>query len=254
MGNDEKDLQLAVQDTPKEQESPEMEKESHFESSQPQSSESADPLNTYKWHTGSRGTLNEVKQEGKGETACSTSTISKFQKASANKWSKMQNWRKALSEDSCDKSQSNSKRGEGSKTDKGSVSSRRNLFKRALSEPPGSLASRMTLSSSNTSTATSSATDMSSASAKEPAISSTDSSQKGGGGLPFRKYLRSVSQKFKRPRLASRNSTQNLMPGTAVNSYHAVVDCFYFTTKHIIEIVPSSNYIWISLQFRRFTD
>lgn len=220
MGNDEKDSELAVQDAPKEQESPGMEKESPLESSQQQSSESADPLNTYKWHTGSRGTLNEVKNEGQGETTSSTSTIGKFQKASVNKWSKMQNWRKALSEDSCDKNQSNGKGGEGSKTDKSAVSSRRNPFKRALSEPPGSLASRVTLSTSNTGSATSSPTDMSSASAKEPGLSSTDSSHKGGGGMPFKKYLKSVSQKFKRPRLTSRNSTQNMMPGTAVNSYH----------------------------------
>lgn len=223
MGNDEKDLELAVQDAPKEQESPGMEKESAVESSQGQSSESADPLNTYKWHTGSRGTLNEVKEEGQGEGASSTSTISKFQKASANKWSKMQNWRKALSEDSSDKNPSNGKGGEGSKTDKSTVGSRRNPFKRALSEPPGSLAARVNLSTSNTGTASSTPTDASTAAAKEPGISSTDSSHKGGGGMPFKKYLKTVSQKFKRPRLTSRNSSQNMMSGTAVNCYHTVV-------------------------------
>lgn len=222
MGNDEKDLELPVQDAPKDQESPVMEKKSPVEAPQGQSSESADPLNTYKWHTGSRGTLNEVKEE-QGEAASSTSTISKFQKASANKWSKMQNWRKALSEESWDKNLSNGKGGEGSKTDKSTSGSRRNPFKRALSEPPGSLAARVTLSTSNTGAASSTTTDTSSAAAKEPGISSTDSSHKGGGGMPFKKYLRTVSQKFKRPRLTSRNSTPNMMPGTAGNYDHTVV-------------------------------
>lgn len=231
MGNDEKDLELAVEDVPKDQESPWMEKESPVESPQQQSSESADPLNTYKWHTGSRGTLNEAKEEGQGEAASSTSTISKFQKASANKWSKMQNWRKALSEDSWDKNPSNGKGGEGSKTDKSATGSRRNPFKRALSEPPGSLAARLTQSTSNTGSASSTPTDTSSVAAKESGISSTDSSHKSGGGMPFKKYLRTVSQKFKRPRLTNRNSTPNMMPGTAVNCCHAVGKClliFFF--------------------------
>lgn len=223
MGNDEKDLELPVQDAPKDQESPVMERKSPVDAPQGQRSESADPLNTYKWHTGSRGTLNEVKEEGQGEAASSTSTISKFQKASANKWSKMQNWRKALSEDSWDKNSSNGKGGEGSKTDKSTAGSRRNLFKRALSEPPGSLAARVTLSTSNTGAASSTTTDTSSAAAKETGISSTDSSHKGGGGMPFKRYLKTVSQKFKRPRLTSRNSTPNMMPGTAGNYYHTVV-------------------------------
>lgn len=233
MGNDDMDMEVAVQDAPKEQESPGMEKESPVESPQGPSSESADPLNTYKWHTGSRGALNEVKDEGQADAAPSTSTISKFQKASANKWSKMQNWRKALSEDSGDKNPSNGKGGEGSKTDKSSAGSRRNPFKRALSEPPGSLAARVTQSTSNTGTASSTPTDTSAAAAKEPGISSTDSSHKAGGGMPFKKYLKTVSQKFKRPRLTSRNSTPNMMPGTAVNCCHTVlVECFYLITKH----------------------
>lgn len=223
MGTDEKDLELAVQDAPKEQESPGMEKESTVESPQGQSSESTDPLNTYKWHTGSRGTLNEVKGEGQGEAASSTSTISKFQKASANKWNKMQNWRKALSEDPGDKNPSNGKGGEGGKTDKSGAGSRRNPFKRAMSEPPGSLTARLALSTSNTGTASSTPAGASSAAAKDPGVSSTDSSHKGGGGMPFKKYLRTVSQKFKRPRLMSRSSTPNMMPGTAANCHHTVV-------------------------------
>lgn len=227
MGTDEKDLELAVPDAPKEQESPGMGKESSVESPQGQSSEPADPLNTYKWHAGSRGTLNEVKGEGQAEAASSTSTISKFQKASANKWNKMQNWRKALSEDPGDKNPSNGKGGEGGKTDKSGTGSRKNPFKRALSEPPGSLASRVALSTSNTSTASSTPVGTSSAAAKDPGVSSTDSSHKGGGGMPFKKYLRTVSQKFKRPRLMSRSSTPNMMPGTATNCHHTFVTHFF---------------------------
>lgn len=223
MGTDEKDLELAVQDAPKEQESTGMEKESSVESPQGQSSESTDALNTYKWHTGSRGTLNEVKGEGQGEAASSTSTISKFQKASANKWNKMQNWRKALSEDPGDKNPCNGKGGEGGKADKSGGGSRRNPFKRAMSEPPGSLTARLALSTSNTGTASSTPAGASSAAAKDPGVSSTDSSHKGGGGMPFKKYLRTVSQKFKRPRLMSRSSTPNMMPGTAANCHHTVV-------------------------------
>lgn len=223
MGTDEKDLELAVQDPPKELESSRMETETPGETPQGQSSESADPLHTYKWQTGSRGTLNEVKEEGQGEVASSTSTISKFQKASANKWNKMQNWRKALSEDPGDKNPSNGKGGEGGKADKSSAGSKRNLFRRAQSEPPGSLAARVAQSTVSTSTASCAPTGASSATAEDPGVSSSDSSHRGGGGMLFKKYLRTVSQKFKRPRLMSRSSNPNMMPGTAIDCHHAAV-------------------------------
>nr|XP_033479654.1 disabled homolog 2-interacting protein [Epinephelus lanceolatus] len=206
MGTEEKDLESAVQQPPKEQGSPEKENESPVEPPQGQTPETNDPLNTYKWHTGSRGTLNEVKEDGDGGAASSTSTIDRIQKASTNKWSKMQNWRKALSEDPGDKHSSSGKGGENAKTDKGA---RKNPFRRALSEPPGSLFAALTPSSSSASSANAAS---SSAAAEPSAVSSTDPSQKGGGGALLKKYLRSVSQKLKRPRLQSRNSTPALLP------------------------------------------
>uniref|UniRef100_G3Q2G8 RAS protein activator like 3 n=1 Tax=Gasterosteus aculeatus TaxID=69293 RepID=G3Q2G8_GASAC len=115
---------------------------------QGQTSETTDPLHTYKWHTGSKGKLNDPKED-------------KSQKTSTNKWSKMQNWRKALSEDPGDKHSSGGKGGDGVKPDKGA---RKNPFRRALSEPPGS---------------------------------TTEPSQRAGGGALLKKYLRTVSQKLK---------------------------------------------------------
>lgn len=202
MGTEEKELEPAPQQLPKEQGSPEQENESPGE---PPASDSMDPLKTYKWHTGSRGALNEVKEEI--EAASSTSTINKTPKASTNKWSKMQNWRKALSEDPGDKNASSGKGGEGAKVDKGSGGTRKNPFRRALSEPPGSLFAA--LSPSSNSTQTSQTPDAAEASG----VSSTDPSQRGGGGMLFKKYLRTVSQKLKRPRLQGRNSASNLLPG-----------------------------------------
>lgn len=215
MGTDEKDLELAAQQPVKDHESPGKEKELPVESPQEQTSDPADPLNTYKWHTGSRGTLDEVKEEGQGEASSSTSTTSKFQKASTNKWSKMQNWRKALSEDNGDKNSSSGRTGEGGKADKSSAGSKRNPFRRALSEPPGSLFAALSASSSPPSSATAATP---SAAAEASGMSSTDPSQRGGGGALFKKYLRTVSQKFKRPRLQSRSSTPNMMSGNATNS------------------------------------
>ncbi|KAM3623469.1 uncharacterized protein V6R79_011632 [Siganus canaliculatus] len=204
MGNEEKDLEPENQQLPKEQGSPEREKESPVEPPQGETSETTDPLNTYKWHTGSKGTSEDAK-EGEAGTASATSTIDRIQKASANKWSKMQNWRKALSEDPGDKNSAGGKGGEGTKSDKGA---RKNPFRRALSEPPGSLLSALTPSSSSSGTA-----HAASSSAEASGVSSTEPSQKGGGGTLFKKYLRSVSQKLKRPRLQSRSSTPNLLPG-----------------------------------------
>lgn len=220
MGTEEKDLEPAAQQPPKEQGSPEKEKESPVEPPQAQTSETTDPLNTYKWHTGSRGMLNEVKEEGEGGAASSTSTINKIQKASTNKWSKMQNWRKALSEDPGDKN--SSKGGEGPKPDKAAGGTRKNPFRRALSEPPGSLFAAMSPSSSSASSAH---TAPSSAAAEAP---STDPSQKGGGGTLLKKYLRTVSQKLKRPRLQSRSSTPNLLPGKATYSDIRILKLFNF--------------------------
>lgn len=204
MGTEENDSEPAG----KEQGSPETVKESSVE--QTQTSETTDPLNTYKWHTGSKGALND-REDGDGATTSSTSTIDKIQKASSNKWSKMQSWRKALSEDPGDKNSSSSgKTAEGPKPDKGAGGTRKNPFRRALSEPPGSLFAALTPSSSSANAASSSS---SSAAAEASVGSSTDPSQKGGGGAIFKKYLWNVTQKLKRPRLQSRNSALNLLPG-----------------------------------------
>lgn len=193
----------AQQQAPVEQGSPEKGKESPVEPPQGQTSETVDPLNTYKWHTGSKGTLDE---EGDGGTSSATSTAERYQKAS-NKWSKMQNWRKTLSEDSGDKNSSGGKGAEGAKSDKGAGAGKKNPFRRALSEPPGSLLAVLSPAFS------SHAASSSSAGAEASGVTSADPSQKGSGGAIFKKYLRTVSQKFKRPLLQSRTSTTNLLPG-----------------------------------------
>ncbi|XP_076585631.1 RAS protein activator like-3 isoform X1 [Chaetodon auriga] len=208
MGTEEIDLDPVAQQPPEEQGSPNKEKESSVEPPQGQTSDTTDPLNTYKWHTGSKGALNELKEEESGAVS-STSTIEKIQKASTNKWSKMQNWRKALSEDPGDKNSSSGKGGEGAKSDKGTGGTRKNPFRRALSEPPGSLFAVLSPSSTPVSPAHAAS---SSAAAEASGVSSADPSQKGGGGALLKKYLRTVSQKLKRPRLQSRSSTPNLLP------------------------------------------
>lgn len=209
MGTEEKDSESAAQQISKEQGSPEKEKESPVE--HPQASETTDPLNTYKWHTGSKGTLNEQKEEGDGAAPSSTSTIDRIQKASSNKWSKMQNWRKALSEDPGDKNSTAGKSGEGPKAEKSAGGTRKNPFRRALSEPPGSLFAALTPSSSSASSAQATSSS-SSAPLEASAGSSNDPSPKGGGGAIFKKYLWNVTQKLKRPRLQSRNSEHTLLP------------------------------------------
>ncbi|XP_014866430.1 PREDICTED: RAS protein activator like-3-like isoform X2 [Poecilia mexicana] len=211
MGTEEKDSELAAQPLSKEQGSPEKEKESPVE--HPQPSETTDPLNTYKWHTGSKGTLNEQREEADGAAAASTSTIDKIHKASSNKWSKMQNWRKALSEDPGDKNSTGGKSGEATKAEKGAGVTRKNPFRRALSEPPGSLFAALTPSSSSASSAQPASSSSSSSAAPEAAgASSNDPSSKGSGGTIFKKYLWNVTQKLKRPRLQSRNSEHALLP------------------------------------------
>lgn len=224
MGTEEKDLEPETQQPLKEQGSVEKEKESPVESPQEQTPETSDPLNTYKWHTGSRGTLNEVKEEVEAGAVSSTSAINKIQKASTNKWNKMQNWRKALSEDTGDKNSSSGKGGEGLKPEKGAGGTRKNPFRRALSEPPGSLFTALTPSSSSTGSAQ--------AASSSPAAEAScpDPSQKGGGGTLFKKYLRTVSQKLKRPKLQSRSSTPNLLPGKTTHS--DIRELFNFMTLH----------------------
>ncbi|CDQ75997.1 unnamed protein product [Oncorhynchus mykiss] len=70
-------------------------------------------------------------------------------------------------------------------------------WRKALSEDPGERAST--------------ATSGPGASTEAPEPSLADTPQKGGGGALFRKYIRTVSQKLKRPRLLGRNSTPTLL-------------------------------------------
>ncbi|KAM7393636.1 hypothetical protein PAMP_020493 [Pampus punctatissimus] len=203
MGTEEKDSEASAQQPQKKQGSTVKETESLTEHSPGQASETTDTLNTYKWHTGSKGTLDDLKEVEEGGATSSTSTIDKSQKTSTTKWNKMQTWRKALSEDPGDK-QSSGKSGEASKPDKVAGGGRKNPFRRALSEPPGSLFAALSPSSSSANTAHAAP---SSAAPEASGVSTTDPSQRGGGGALFKKYLRTVSQKLKRPRLQSRNST-----------------------------------------------
>ncbi|CAN9510785.1 unnamed protein product [Ophioblennius macclurei] len=178
-----------------------------------------DPMDTYRWHTGSKGAADSPREEAAAAVATAaaassttTSTLEKIQKASGNKWSKMQTWRKALSEEGGGKgggggAGGGAGGGEGAKPEKSSGGARKNPFRRALSEPPGSLFSSRTPPSS------------SSAQPVSPAEgSSGDASPRGGaagggggGGALLKKYLRTVSQKLKRPRLQSRGSASALL-------------------------------------------
>lgn len=172
----------------KEQTSPKMQEETgssgkdHAADLQPAPPEDPDLLNTYKWHTGSKGDVG------------GSASLERPEKSVATKWSKMQGWRKALSEDAAEKREpvENAKPGR-------STTGRKNPFRRALSEPPGALLSTAVNPASSQLAGCPS-------SAESPG-SSTQEVQQRGGGNPLRKYLRTVSQKFKRPRLQSRNST-----------------------------------------------
>ncbi|XDV36348.1 hypothetical protein PO909_006144 [Leuciscus waleckii] len=143
----------------------------------PQQPEDDKLLNTYKWHTGAK---TETPAQG---------AIERLEKGASNKWNKMQSWRKALSEDAGEKCSTAARGAESpSKPDK-PATSRKNPFRRALSEPPGSLLSSV-LSSSSTS---------GSSSAQASGTTVQDTTQRG----KIRKYLQTVSQKFKRPRTQS---------------------------------------------------
>ncbi|XP_053713489.1 RAS protein activator like-3-like isoform X1 [Synchiropus splendidus] len=178
MGKEEKEDTKAEQPQ-KEQGSP---TEEHLQDQEP-----TDPLNTYQWHTDSKGALDGAKED---TGASSTSTLERIQKASATKWNKMQSWRKALSE-------------EHYKSEKGTGGARKNPFRRALSEPPGSLFASLSssrgFSSSNQATAFSEAAD-------GAGVGPSETSQSRSGGALFRRCLRTVSQKLRKPRLQSRSS------------------------------------------------
>ncbi|KAL1006092.1 hypothetical protein UPYG_G00067790 [Umbra pygmaea] len=202
--------EVAAEQTPQETVSAEKEKEAPTGFPQEPSShpEDSDPLNTYMWHTGAKAaTLDGVKGDGEGTASSpSMTTAEKVEKSTTStKWSsKMQTWRKALSEDPGDRATSASKGGETPKPEK-NPASKKNPFRRALSEPPGSLFSALSPSTS------AQGTSGSGSGTEAPGTSQTDTQQKGGGGALIRKYMRTVSQKLKRPRLLSRNSNSALL-------------------------------------------
>lgn len=206
MGTEENQLEPAAQQPPKEPE----------EKDESPTCDPSEPLNTYRWHTGSRGGLDQVREE-----SSPTSTLGRLQKASSNKWSKMQTWRKALSEEHPDKSPSSGKGGEGART-KGT---RKNPFRRALSEPLG--ARLATLAPSPSSAPPAPAADPAGTSGvSSSAAAAADPPQRGGGGgMLLRKYLRTVSQKLK---LQSRWSTSNLLPGTVMHLTRPAHACLHF--------------------------
>ncbi|KAK0131848.1 Disabled 2-interacting protein [Merluccius polli] len=212
MGNEENDLEPAAEHVSKDAKQLVVEKEPSGEQNSRPPSENTDPLTIYNWHTNTKGTPGEGKGDG-GATAEASPMMDKVQKSSTSKWSKMQNWRKALSDDFGDKySSSPEKSGAGAKPEK-AHGPHKNPFRRVRSEPSGSLFAFLTASSSSGSghaTPSTGTTDALGASAM-------DASQRGGGETRFRKCLKTVSQKLKRPRLQSRHSTHNLMPDMVEN-------------------------------------
>lgn len=155
----------------------EMEKDevTHEEENGAERTDDGNLLNTYTWHT----------EGGRGDPS---------EKSVGNKWSKMQSWRKTLSEDTPSKSPApspapGSRGGDGSTK---AASGRKNPFRRALSEPPGSLLSSILSPSSSS-----------------PSPVETGAAADTPQGGKFRKYLRQVSQRLKRPRAQNRNNTSN---------------------------------------------
>ncbi|XP_067115546.1 RAS protein activator like-3 isoform X1 [Osmerus mordax] len=209
--NKDTDFEQATPQRPNEMGSAETDKDPPTEPNQVPPAEDNDPLNTYKWHTGAKATADGAKGEA-GGTSATTTPLERVEKSCTNKWGKMQNWRKALSEDTGDRASTATGRGgnsEGPKTEKSTAGKGKNPFRRALSEPPGSLFSALSSSAS----AGGAASGSGQASGETAGSSSMDvPPQRGGGGALFRKYLRTVSQKLKRPRLQSRGSTPTLQP------------------------------------------
>ncbi|XP_076150873.1 RAS protein activator like-3 isoform X2 [Alosa pseudoharengus] len=191
--NEESEPEHATVQLKKEEEVGSGEKDAPLEQpAEPQ--EDVNLLNAYVWHTGAKPPADTSKAAGGGGGQGSMERPEK-----STKWSKMQNWRKAHSEDPGDKVAASSRGGgeEKPKQEKQGAL-RKNPFRRAMSEPPGSLFSVLSPSTS--------AAAASASSSPAPVASgslSQESAQKG----KFMKYLQNVSRKIKRPRLQSRNST-----------------------------------------------
>ncbi|KAG2470930.1 ras GTPase-activating protein nGAP isoform X1 [Polypterus senegalus] len=159
------------------------------------SSEDDSPLKTYKWHTGMKQAIEGLRSEG--------SAGDKEAHKGASKWSKMSNWRKAFSEEAAAGEHVSAKRLKdspkkvddlhGVKTTADEKPPRKSPFRRALSEPPGSM--RMALTKVN---------EQPVGATEEQQSPTERSNQK---TTVLRKYLRSVSQRFKKPRAAEKKET-----------------------------------------------
>ncbi|XP_063058226.1 ras GTPase-activating protein nGAP isoform X2 [Engraulis encrasicolus] len=180
-------------------------------------------LNTYVWHTGSKpsppaaATADTNSQrpspQGGGGGGQQGNSMERTEKSTSNKWGKM-NWRKAHSEDhNADRAVTGGGGGargeEKSKQEKPAGGLKKNPFRRALSEPPGSLLSTMRgMSGQGASASSSTTTTTGGASGEASGSNGQDSAQRG----KFMKYLQNVSRKIKRPRLQSRPSQSHIDP------------------------------------------
>lgn len=178
-------------------------------------------LNTYVWHTGAKPPADTSKAAAGAGGQQGT-----MERPEKSKWSKMQSWRKALSEDPGDRGAAGSRGGgeEKAKQEKQGAL-RKNPFRRALSEPPGALLSVLSSSSSAASPSTS-ASASTSTGAEASGSNTQESAQKG----KFLKYLQNVSRKIKRPRLQSRNSTPIIEHGENT-----------WLFKHVFEPLPQQR-------------
>ncbi|XP_077461830.1 uncharacterized protein LOC144077747 [Stigmatopora argus] len=185
MGTEEKEVESPSHPPPQEQGSPNK-KNPPVDHLEGQAAKTTDPLSTYSWQSTSMGSLHEMAENGAASAAPTTERIPK-----GNKWSKMQLWRKSHSEE--DKTSKINSPG-------------KNPFRRALSLPPASLFASLTQSSS-------SASAVQGEPSSATAMDGTWEPEQGRGGARFKKYWRSMSQKLRRPRLYSRNSTPTLLSG-----------------------------------------
>lgn len=160
-------------------------------------------LNAYVWHTGAKPPADASKAAAAAGAGGQQGPMERPEKS---KWSKMQSWRKALSEDPGDRGAGGGGgRGGGEEKAKPEKQGalRKNPFRRALSEPPGALLSVLSSSSSSAASPSASASASTGTGGEASGSNAHESAQKG----KFMKYLQNVSRKIKRPRLQSRNST-----------------------------------------------
>uniref|UniRef100_A0A8C4ZTT2 Ras-GAP domain-containing protein n=1 Tax=Gadus morhua TaxID=8049 RepID=A0A8C4ZTT2_GADMO len=220
MGNDENDSQLAAgeEDASKEaKQTSSVEREPASEVP----ADNNDPIKIYNWHTSTKGAPGDGKGDGKGDggaAAAAASPMEKPPKSSTTKLGRIRNWGKALSDDLGERAFSHSSpvksKSTGAKLEKASGGAQKHPFRRAASEPAGSLfRTHGGASGSGSGHAT-----QSTAAAEAPGASPVDGAQRASGGALFMKCLKTVSQKLKRPRLQSRHSTSTLLRDAGKNA------------------------------------